>query len=86
MPLIYGEGRDNAFKRLREEIDKPLKGRLQQQVLVQIVTEDQERKELLAAVLQWLDPLPVVDSYHDILYAMSPGLCEWILKKQEYVK
>jgi hypothetical protein len=25
MPLIYGEGRDNAFKRLREEIDKSLK-------------------------------------------------------------
>ena len=27
MPLIYGEGRDNAFKRLREEIDKPSKSR-----------------------------------------------------------
>lgn len=26
MPLIYGEGRDNAFKRLREEIDKFSKG------------------------------------------------------------
>ena len=27
MPLIYGEGRDNAFIRLREEIDKPSKGK-----------------------------------------------------------
>jgi heterokaryon incompatibility protein (HET) len=27
MPLIYGEGRENAFKRLREEIDKASKGR-----------------------------------------------------------
>jgi hypothetical protein len=27
MPLIYGEGRDNAFIRLREEIEKPLKGK-----------------------------------------------------------
>ena len=27
MPLIYGEGRDAAFKRLREEIDKALKGK-----------------------------------------------------------
>ena len=27
MPLIYGEGRENALKRLREEIDKPLKGK-----------------------------------------------------------
>ena len=28
MPLIYGEGKDNAFKRLREEIDKASKGKL----------------------------------------------------------
>jgi hypothetical protein len=28
MPLIYGEGRENAFKRLREEINKALKGTL----------------------------------------------------------
>ena len=27
MPLIYGEGRENAFKRLREEIDKSSKGK-----------------------------------------------------------
>ena len=26
MPLIYGEGRDNALHRLREEINKPSKG------------------------------------------------------------
>jgi hypothetical protein len=26
MPLIYGEGREKALKRLLEEIDKPLKG------------------------------------------------------------
>ncbi|RYP59310.1 hypothetical protein DL770_010237 [Monosporascus sp. CRB-9-2] len=28
MPLIYGEGREKAFKRLQEEIDKALKGSL----------------------------------------------------------
>jgi hypothetical protein len=28
IPLLYGEGRDKALKRLREEIDKPLKGKL----------------------------------------------------------
>ena len=28
MPLIYGEGRENAFKRLREEIDRASKGNL----------------------------------------------------------
>jgi hypothetical protein len=28
IPLIYGEGRENAFKRLREEIDRASKGKL----------------------------------------------------------
>jgi hypothetical protein len=28
MPLIYGEGKDSVFKRLREEIDKASKGKL----------------------------------------------------------
>jgi hypothetical protein len=28
MPLIYGEGEENAFKRLREEIDRASKGNL----------------------------------------------------------
>jgi hypothetical protein len=32
MPLIYGEGEEHAFKRLREEIDKSLKSDPQQQV------------------------------------------------------
>jgi Heterokaryon incompatibility protein (HET) len=27
MPLLYGEGKDKALKRLREEIDKPLNGK-----------------------------------------------------------
>ncbi len=27
IPLLYGEGRDKALRRLREEIDKPLKGK-----------------------------------------------------------
>jgi hypothetical protein len=27
MPVLYGEGRESAFKRLREDINKPLKGK-----------------------------------------------------------
>jgi hypothetical protein len=27
IPLLYGEGKDKAFQRLREQIDKPLKGK-----------------------------------------------------------
>lgn len=40
MPLIYSEGREKAFKRLQEEIDKPLKGLLQDSVQMQ--KEDKE--------------------------------------------
>ncbi|RYP56571.1 hypothetical protein DL771_011750 [Monosporascus sp. 5C6A] len=36
MPLIYGEGREKAFKRLQEEIDKALKGRLASSILTTI--------------------------------------------------
>jgi hypothetical protein len=32
MPLLYGEGRDKALRRLREEIDKPSKGKRQTSV------------------------------------------------------
>jgi hypothetical protein len=42
MPLIYGEGGENAFKRLRKKIDKPLKGLLQQQALIQLEKGDRE--------------------------------------------
>jgi hypothetical protein len=42
MPLIYGEGREKAFKRLREEINKHIKGLLQQQAPVQMEKEDQD--------------------------------------------
>jgi hypothetical protein len=42
MSLIYGEGEEKAFRRLREEIDKPSKSLLQQQALARMEKEDQE--------------------------------------------
>jgi hypothetical protein len=33
MPLLYGEGKEKAFRRLREEVDKPLKGKRRTSVL-----------------------------------------------------
>ena len=36
MPLIYGEGRENAFKRLQEEIERASKGKLLPVTCVQI--------------------------------------------------
>jgi hypothetical protein len=38
MPLIYGEGRENALERLWEEIDKPSKGKCATSVLTFSIT------------------------------------------------
>ena len=42
MSLIYGEGEENAFKRLSKKINKPSKDLLKQQPSVQVGKEDQE--------------------------------------------
>ena len=42
MSLIYGEGEENAFKRLSKKINKPSKDLLKQQPSVQVGREDQE--------------------------------------------
>ena len=42
MSLIYGEGEENAFKRLSKKINKPLKDLVKQQPSVQVGREDQE--------------------------------------------
>ena len=75
IPLIYGEGRENAFKRLREEIDKPLTGLLQQQVSVQMEKEDRECVQHLRVTNPSDDKMRIEetkgglleDSYHWIL-------------------
>jgi hypothetical protein len=41
MPLIYGEGRDNAFTRLRDEIDKSSKGTRTTPVNIQHGSQDE---------------------------------------------
>jgi hypothetical protein len=41
MPPLYGEGGENAFKRLREEIDKPLKGKHTAPVDIQYSSQGQ---------------------------------------------
>jgi hypothetical protein len=42
IPLIYGEGEENAFKRLRRKIEKPSEGLLQRHASIQMEKEDQE--------------------------------------------
>ena len=46
MPLIYGEGRENTFRRLREEINRALKGKL----FSPIVKIDLGGRELLTKI------------------------------------
>ncbi|KAN0067820.1 HET domain containing protein [Elaphomyces granulatus] len=61
MPLIYGEGRENAFKRLREEMDKASKGTKQEDFSVAFslsnVSETEQfvaREEELAEIQRML--------------------------------
>jgi len=71
MPLIYGEGRDKAFKRLREEIDKPLKGLLKEdQECIQHLhlTDPRDDKKRVEETKGGL----LVDSYY------------WILKHSDF--
>ncbi|KIM99418.1 hypothetical protein OIDMADRAFT_56552 [Oidiodendron maius Zn] len=83
MPLIYGEGGQKAFKRLREEIDKHVKGLLQRLAPAQQKNEDQE----CIQHLRLTDPRDdkkrieetkgglLEDSYHWILE--NPDFQEW---------
>jgi hypothetical protein len=74
MPLIYGEGEENAFKRLRRKIDKTLNGLLQQ-ASIQTEKEDQECVQHLRLTDPRHDKKRIeetkggllVDSYHWIL-------------------
>ncbi|KAF2181607.1 kinesin light chain 1 [Zopfia rhizophila CBS 207.26] len=66
MPLIYGEGEENAFKRLRKKIDKSAKDLLQQQVSTQIcrmhqdIVRDMEGVSKAPWVVPFLRPLSFV--------------------------
>ncbi|KAH7396341.1 heterokaryon incompatibility protein-domain-containing protein [Pyrenochaeta sp. MPI-SDFR-AT-0127] len=60
MPLIYGEGEENAFRRLREEIDKSAKSHLHPQASVQprTVEANTVRTLQLGSPASWIVPLP----------------------------
>ncbi|EON66484.1 hypothetical protein W97_05582 [Coniosporium apollinis CBS 100218] len=45
-----------------------------------------ENDKLLATVLRWLDPLPVRDTYEEILGGMVDDSCKWLFDKPEYVQ
>jgi hypothetical protein len=68
-----------GLKDVQSAIDSRLKEQQSRQ-------DKAERERLLEAVLQWLDPLPVVDTYNDILEGMLDGSCKWLFEKTEYIR
>jgi hypothetical protein len=80
MPLIYGEGGEKAFKRLREEIDKHLKSLPQQLALVQLEKEDQECIQHLRLTDPRDDKKRIEETQGGLL---EDSYC-WILENSEF--
>ncbi|KAI9778246.1 MAG: hypothetical protein M1839_008270 [Geoglossum umbratile] len=80
MPLIYGEGEENAFKRLRKKINKPPKGLLQQQASVQMEKEDKE----CIQHLRLTDPRDDKKRIEETKGGLLEDSCRWILKNSDY--
>ena len=80
MSLIYGEGEENAFKRLREEIDKPWKSIVQQRALVQM---DQEDKECIQH-LRLTDPRNDKKRIQETKGGLLKDSYYWILENSEF--
>jgi hypothetical protein len=80
MPLIYGEGGGRAFKRLQEEINKHLKGVLQQQTLLQMEKEDQECIQHLCLTNPRDDKKRIEETKGDLL----ENSYRWILENSDF--
>ena len=78
MPLIYGEGGEKAFKRLQEEIDKPLKGLLQDSVQMQ-----KEDKECIQH-LRLTDPRDDKMRIEETKGGLLEGSYHWILENSNF--
>ncbi|KAF2192930.1 HET-domain-containing protein [Zopfia rhizophila CBS 207.26] len=79
IPLIYGEGRESAFKRLQEEIDKLLKGHLRQQASV-MEKEDQE----CVRHLRLTDPRDDKKRIEDTKGGLLEGSYRWVLDNASF--
>ncbi|KAH8592591.1 WD40-repeat-containing domain protein [Bisporella sp. PMI_857] len=80
MPLIYGEGGDKAFKRLREEVDKHSKGLLQQLASVQLEKEDLE----CIQHLRLTDPRDDKKRIEETKGGLLGGSYQWILENSYF--
>ena len=73
---MYGEGREHAFYRLQEEIDK----RSQISEYQQATTPGNAREGLAT----WLQPATVADDLRELLKRRYAGTCHWFLEKAEF--
>jgi hypothetical protein len=73
---MYGEGQENAFYRLREEIDK----RSKICECHQAATFEASREGLTS----WLQPASVGEDLRELLNRRYVGTCRWILDKAEF--
>jgi hypothetical protein len=80
MPLIYGEGRDNAFRRLREEIEKCSKGLVLRPASVQMQKEDRE----CIQHLRLTDPHDDKKRIQDTKGGLLEDSYRWILENPEF--
>ena len=80
MPLMYGEGEENTFTRLRKKINKPPKGFLQQQALVQMGKEDKE----CIQNLRLTDPRDDKKRIEETKGGLLEDSYRWILENSDY--
>ncbi|KAI9777861.1 MAG: hypothetical protein M1839_008538 [Geoglossum umbratile] len=80
MPLIYSEGEENAFKRLRKKINKPPKGLLEQQASVQTEKEDKE----CIQHLRLTDPRDDKKRIEETKGGLLQGSYYWIFENSDF--
>src|SRR6266480_1611240 len=80
IPLIYGEGRESAFRRLREEIGKPFKGPPQQEAVVPMEKEDME----CVQHLRLTDPRDDKKRIEETKGGLLEDSYRWILENSDF--
>jgi len=80
MPLIYGERREHAFKRLQEEIERSSKGEMPNRRQIQQNFEDQKERDLLHNLAS------DYEGYKNFNPQKVFGTCEWFFSDDRFRK
>jgi ankyrin repeat protein len=73
MPLIYGEGRENALARLQEQVEKISKDK--------ILSLDNDQRRILLDSLQF----DQIDARQMTIKSAHAKTCKWLLKRPQYI-